>query len=429
MSRNVRGIIVFAGVVVLFFAGIFMSAEQDAVVLENEKTQKVVLPVTIGGGDASWESCMNEVAALYMEENKNVQVEIRTTVNVENIDYNRGLVIEEAKGEFDGIVEMRNVLQYEKAGKLAALPESLTKRAKQVKVIDGNVYSIPRYYSCYGIIYNREIFEQAGLEEPETYGEFLEVCESLKEKGITPLTVGAADLWHLDHWCRELFHKDVLEQNPDWIAMRNKGSVHWTDSDPVRMLTEFEALFRSGYVDSEYDVISDADTIEQLTEGKAAMLCSGTWMFSQIMKVSPQFEIGWFFLPDDLDGDEVRMDGGWEWAITENCRTNGLYDTAVDFLEFYYSADIYRLVLQSMSGVSSMKEDIQYEAIPVQEEIVRDVQQRGVVSAGTIGTDDTPEGFANEMYIQLLKLAKGEQSVGETAEILDKKWEEALEKE
>lgn len=413
--------VILLGIIIRIFT------RQDTVYLNEGETEQTILPITIGGGDASWESCMNEVASAYMKENPDVKIEIRTTANIENIDYDKGLRIEEAKGDFNGIVEMRNVDLYQKNDKLAEIPDSLVEKMQTAKEIDGKTYSIPRYYSCYGMIYNKEIFEKYHLTEPKTYSEFLALCETLKEKGITPLAMGAGDLWHLDNWLKILFSKDVLNNNPEWISMCNEGKVHWTDRETLNFLDDFKALFDNGYVNSEYDVAKDSETIEQLASGENAMLCSGTWMFSQIEKVSPQFQIGWFFIPVDDEQNAVRLDGGWEWSITKACEEDGLYDVAVDFLKFYYRKDIYQEVLKNMNGISSLKEDVEYEMIPVQQQLIKEAKANGTVADTSIGTGETPEGFANKLYGYLLELSQGKRTVQDTAELLENEWRNAVE--
>lgn len=413
--------------VILLVIIIRVFTRQDTVYLNEGEAEQIILPIIIGGGDASWENCMNEVASAYMKENPDVKIEVRTTANIENIDYDKGLRIEDAKGDFNGIVEMRNVDLYQKNDKLAEIPDSLAKKMQTAKEIDGKTYSVPRYYSCYGMIYNKEIFEKYHLTEPKTYSEFLALCETLKEKGITPLAMGAGDLWHLDNWLKILFSKDVLNNNPEWISMCNEGKVHWTDRETLNFLNDFKELFDNGYVNSEYDVAKDSETIEQLASGENAMLCSGTWMFSQIEKVSPQFQIGWFFIPADDEKNAIRLDGGWEWSITKACEENGLYDVAVDFLEFYYRKDIYQKVLQNMNGISSLKEDVDYEMIPVQQQLIKEAKEQGTVAETSIGTGETPEGFANKLYGYLLELSQGKRTVQDTAELLENEWRNAVE--
>ena len=56
---------------------------------------------------------------------------------------------------------------------------------------DGSIYLSPistAAFSCSGIFWNEELFEQAGIEEfPKTWEEFWNCCEKLQAKAITPL--------------------------------------------------------------------------------------------------------------------------------------------------------------------------------------------------------------------------------------------------
>ena len=55
-------------------------------------------------------------------------------------------------------------------------------------------YALPYVANAAGILYNKDLFEQAGIEEvPVTYEEFLNAVDKLNAAGITPLTVGAQD--------------------------------------------------------------------------------------------------------------------------------------------------------------------------------------------------------------------------------------------
>ena len=45
------------------------------------------------------------------------------------------------------------------------------------------------------MIYNKEIFDQQGLEVPTTWDELIAVCEALEGAGITPFYGTFADSW------------------------------------------------------------------------------------------------------------------------------------------------------------------------------------------------------------------------------------------
>ena len=46
-----------------------------------------------------------------------------------------------------------------------------------------------------GILYNKDMFEQNGWEIPETWSEFISLCDEIKASGTDPLYLGYKDTW------------------------------------------------------------------------------------------------------------------------------------------------------------------------------------------------------------------------------------------
>lgn len=65
------------------------------------------------------------------------------------------------------------------------------------RLVDGKgLYCVPLGLNMEGFWYNKALFEKAGIQKaPETWDEFLEVCEKLKAAGITPIVQGGSDNW------------------------------------------------------------------------------------------------------------------------------------------------------------------------------------------------------------------------------------------
>jgi len=66
---------------------------------------------------------------------------------------------------------------------------------RALSTVDGKQYFLPSSWYWWAVYYRKDIFEQYGLEPPETWEEFLQVCETLKENGITPITIGTKYRW------------------------------------------------------------------------------------------------------------------------------------------------------------------------------------------------------------------------------------------
>lgn len=59
---------------------------------------------------------------------------------------------------------------------------------------DGTLYGMPVNLEGYGFIYNKDLFEQAGIDTPPgTISELKAAAEKLEAAGITPFSAGYAD--------------------------------------------------------------------------------------------------------------------------------------------------------------------------------------------------------------------------------------------
>ncbi|MDO5292717.1 MAG: ABC transporter substrate-binding protein [bacterium] len=424
-NKRIAGI---SMIVLVMLAAFLLLVHKNQIDLEISKP-KIRLPILISGGDASWETCVKEVAAQYMQEYPEIDVEVKTSIELEGSDYNNSLIIEEALGNFDGIVEMRNQNLYAQAKKIVPIPKEVSDLLNPVNEIDGQIYSIPRFYTCRGIIYNKKIFKQYGLKEPTNYQEFLQLCNVLKTKDISPLVVGAGDRWHLKNWINVLFSKNLEENYSQWITLRNEGQVHWADKEPRKIISDFKKLFESGYVEPGYQTTTDTQTIEVLTEGRAAMLYSGTWMFSQIQKADQDFELGWFFLPDEKGKPIIDTVENVGWSITSSCAENkDMYTAATEFLKYYYSTGIYRTVLQEMNGIPTLKKEVTYDTIPIQQDILKQIREYGTSGGENLDSPMVPEGVSSDICEILYRMIVQDKNVDDVVSDLDKEWDEKLEK-
>ncbi len=66
--------------------------------------------------------------------------------------------------------------------------------------VDGKVYGMPMNIEGFGVIYNKALFQKAGINElPDTYTELVEAASQLKKVGVTPFANGYYEEWKLGH--------------------------------------------------------------------------------------------------------------------------------------------------------------------------------------------------------------------------------------
>ena len=144
--------------------------------------------------------------------------------------------------------------------------------------VDGVQYGLPYNQSMVGIWYNKDLFEQAGIDRapPTTWTELLEDVQTLKDAGITPIAVGAGDKWPAHFWYSYLMVRlggaDVMNQ----IAADNNFSVPAVieAGEHVEELVAMEP-FQDGFLGAVWDA-PDGESGVMASQG-AAMDLMGQW--------------------------------------------------------------------------------------------------------------------------------------------------------
>lgn len=206
---------------------------------------------------------------------------------------------------------------------------------------DGAYYGVPWQWGAVGIYYNKDLFEQAGLDPenpPATWSEFLAAVQTLKDAGITPITIGEGDKWPGHFWWVYLAIRNG-GQEAFLDAFNRTGS--FTDAPFVKAGQDLQDLialepFPEGYLGFTYN-----DSAAVFGNGEAAMELMGQW-HQNVQKDSSESgegvaNLGWFLFPMVEGGAGNASDvlgGGDGFGIGKDAP-----DAAVAFVRFLTSAE------------------------------------------------------------------------------------------
>jgi raffinose/stachyose/melibiose transport system substrate-binding protein len=174
----------------------------------------------------------------------------------------------------------------------------------EFNTVDGKIYGVPVSKEISYIYYNKTLFEEAGIEAPdvayETWDEFFEVCDTLLEKGITPLGMDTADLgWLSNLWYSALIGTDGEAGNEFMNTMYptdyNTPEVEAATETLQEMLAKYTT---SDAIGGKYDTMAT-----HFFNGEVAMFPNGPWMIPDIgsdEKAPEGFydEVGIMLLPE-----------------------------------------------------------------------------------------------------------------------------------
>lgn len=322
-------------------------------------------------GDPAGKQAISDAIAAFTAANPHVKIkDISEGTTSSYLDW---LKTKDAVGEFPDLVEMRDTKIFADAGKIVELPEDLRDLFGTLPSVGGKIYNAPLVLNApWGIIYSKKAYEKAGIAElPKTYAEFIEDQEKLKASGVTPITVGGKDIFHMGFWINKFLIDDVYANDPDWNSKRTNKQVSFTDEGPVKAMTDWKELFAK-YVDKGWLSTADNQTASILVSGKAAQLYSGPWMFTQIAQADPSFEFGFYAVPDDNGNRNVLglpSPGGWSLSA-EAAKDPDKVEAMKAFIRFFFSKDQYAKFLQITNGIPSTKENVTYEAMPQMQDVL-----------------------------------------------------------
>ncbi len=162
--------------------------------------------------------------------------------------------------------------------------------------IDGKVYAVPEVMQSDGLLYNKTLFEQLNLQVPQTWVEFITVCEKLKQEGIIPVAMDAE--WHT----AQFFWGSMMSNNgadAQWTRKLENGEIQITDPIFVDAIRKHKELIDRGFVPEDWLNMKQEQSKDLIVQGKAGMMVTGTWSYRSIMERNSNYEIDFMVVPGD----------------------------------------------------------------------------------------------------------------------------------
>jgi raffinose/stachyose/melibiose transport system substrate-binding protein len=149
---------------------------------------------------------------------------------------------------------------------------------------DENFYGLPILNQTINLWYTVPLLEEAGMEPPKTYEEYLALAEYFNAKGIAPMMVGAADGWLR----RDLFMHIIHNLAPGKIYEFEVGNAQFTEQEFVDAFAWFKRFFDDGIIqEGALGIGAYPESMELIEAGQAATFPMGAWWQQQAARVNP----------------------------------------------------------------------------------------------------------------------------------------------
>ncbi|MGH2700014.1 MAG: ABC transporter substrate-binding protein, partial [Actinomycetota bacterium] len=126
-----------------------------------------------------------------------------------------------------------------------------TDSLREVASVDGTVYGVWFKANVNSLIWYRpDTLEQAGVEVPETWDDFLAAMTALESEGLQPIAVGGADGWPLTQWADAML---ATVAGPEAFNGLIDGSVQWDDERVVEAFEVFGEIIANYFPSDALD--------------------------------------------------------------------------------------------------------------------------------------------------------------------------------
>ena len=284
-----------------------------------------------------------EAVQIFNEAQDEVYVDFQTNTQDWEASLWSALAVDDAPDNITRISQSK-IPQYADAGHLMDLTSwncasFILDEAKPAVSYNGGLYAIPVQTEIYGVFYNKDIFEKAGITEvPQTLSELEAVVEKLKPleaEGIYPFSAQYRDAgqlaFYMTYGGSESLYKSVEEQG---LTQEDVTSGAYSfENDRVKDIFRLYEIVRNSSQPRPED--TDYTTHNTLfAAGETAMLIMGNWTISQLRELSPDLNIGMFALPVSEDPEDAVFAEDYNLVLNVNAHTK--YPEAVDtFLSFF----------------------------------------------------------------------------------------------
>jgi len=182
----------------------------------------------------------------------------------------------------------------------------------------GSVKNIPYQPSAFVTLYNKDLFEKAGIAgTPKTWSEFLDACEKLKAIDVPAITVDDAYMA-----CFFGYNMDRLVGEAETLRMVNDKD--FTGAQVLEFGKIWENMAKKGYISPKAaSNVWPAGQVEEMAAGKVAMYLNGTWLPNEIKSQAPNLNWGAFAWPAmsaDGDGIESNNYGCQSFAVNKDTK-------------------------------------------------------------------------------------------------------------
>ena len=217
------------------------------------------------------------------------------------------------------------------------------------------VYALPYAANAAGILYNKDMFDENGWEIPQSWSEFISLCDTIKSTGTDPLYLGYKDTWT----CLAPWNALAVGLAPSDVCSRVNSGDTTFKAEYAEVAEKIKVLL--DYAEPNPYAYSYNDACTAFARGESAMYPIGSYAVPQILSVNPDMNIDSFPFPaNENEADNVLNSGiDLQFSVMKESKNK---EAAYEVLRFLLEDETVQIYLDDQGGIACKEGDF---ALPV----------------------------------------------------------------
>ncbi len=266
-----------------------------------------------------------------------------------------------AKNDMPEIIAMGGTVEFtdvQSAGMLldlSAEPYAGNLQSEYVKMVYGRnkdkeekMYGVPYATNASGIICNMDVFNEVGVEIPQTWDELIAAAESFKAAGKNPFIFTFKDVWTtMPSW--NSMTADII--GSDFFDARRNDETTFVGTHEI-VLEQYAQLL--SYAQPDFMGMTYDDGNKAFANGEGAMFINGNWAINQMKAANAEVALDMTAFPSTNDASKNTITSGVDvlFAVVDNEATN---EAAKSFISYVMEPEQAQRYTDDQFSFSSVK--------------------------------------------------------------------------
>lgn len=221
--------------------------------------------------------------------------------------------------------------------------------------VNEGIYGVPIDITVMEFIYNKTLFEKAGLDPqnpPADFSQFLDYAKKIKESlGVDGFVCGWGEGWLLNALATEWAINLMGEKK---FLKTIEGVVPYTDELWLEVFSLFAKMKNADILTSDITTMINKEAEDLFSKGKAAFSFNGSWAINVYKQLKPDLNYAFFPLPKISDAYPLKIWGGAGSSFMVNAQSPNR-EKVIAFLKWLTLPEQQKFLAEETNNLPAIK--------------------------------------------------------------------------